>query len=71
MVKTKCYEHIVYEKAKRKRRKETERQQKNEQGVLPPLLSEETSVNEIDSFPTRRHNQPPPSVFDKHTLTHA
>lgn len=36
--------------------------------TLPPLLGKETSVNEIDSFPTHRHSHASPSVFDKHVL---
>lgn len=36
----------------------------------PSLTGEETSVNEIDSFPAHGHNHPPPSVFDKHALIH-
>lgn len=36
--------------------------------TLPPLLGKETSVNEIDSFPTHRHSHTSPSVFDKHVL---
>ncbi len=47
-----------------RKRKETETT--NARGALPPLLGEETIVNEIDSFPTHKHNHPPPSVFDKH-----
>lgn len=42
----------------------------HEQGALPPLSGEETAVNEIDSFPTHRHNHLPPSVFDKQALIH-
>lgn len=67
-ITTEWYEHMW--ENREKRQGEENREATNAWGALPPLLGEETSVNEIDSFPTQPHSHPPPSVFDKHALIH-
>lgn len=53
-----------------KERKEIEKQQTHEWGVCPPLSGEETSVNEIDSFPTQTQAPTPICLWQTGSHTH-